>query len=137
MYKDILLVERLLYHQRYLFSLLESYARYDWRVMAPNMHCNLFLIRHFVHTYTHNSKTTISYVDLVHIEWLLYDQRGIFSVLELDARYHWQVMAANTHCSLLLISNLCILTRIIWKLQVIHGCSAYRTTALLLEIFLV
>ena len=35
------------------------------------------------------------------------------------------------------INHLCILTRITWKLQVVHGHSAYRTTALLLGTFLV
>ena len=40
----VLPIEQLLYYQRYLFSGLELhvYVRYDWWVMAPNMHCNSF-----------------------------------------------------------------------------------------------
>ena len=58
------------------------------------------------------------------------------TVLELDVRYNWHVMALNKHRSVLPISHLCILTCIACKLKVIYGCSAYRTTALLLEMFL-
>ena len=43
---------------RYLFSCLDLYARYDWRVMDTNMHRKHFLMGHFVHNYTRNSKTT-------------------------------------------------------------------------------
>ena len=60
-----------------------------------------------------------------------------FSVLELDERYKWRVMAPNMHCSLFPISHLCILTHITWKLQVIYGCSVYRTTATLSKTFFV
>ena len=45
----------LLYYQRYLFSGLEQYARYNQWVISPNKHHNLILI-HFVCTYIHNSK---------------------------------------------------------------------------------
>ena len=47
-----------LYYWRCLFPGLELYARYNWWVMASSMHFNLFPLRHFVHAYTHNSKTT-------------------------------------------------------------------------------
>ena len=73
-------------------------------------------------------------MNIVHIERLLYCQRCLSSVLELDARCDWQVMAPNTHHSFFLISHLCILTCL--KLQVIHGCSSYRMTVLLLKTFL-
>ena len=33
-----------------------------------------------------------SCMDVVHMEWLLYNQRCLFSSLELDVRYKWQVM---------------------------------------------
>ena len=56
--KDVLPIEQLLYYQRYLFSRIELYVRYSHWVMAPNTHRNFFPIRHFVHTYTHSSKTT-------------------------------------------------------------------------------
>ena len=48
-YKNALPIEQLLYYRRYLFSGLELYERYDWRVIDPNTHCNHFLILHFVH----------------------------------------------------------------------------------------
>ena len=53
-YKD----DCILYYGRYLFSWLELYARYNWRVMDQNKHRNQFPTQHFVRTYTHNSKTT-------------------------------------------------------------------------------
>ena len=62
------------------------------------------------------------------------------SVLELDVRYDWQVMVPNLHHSYFLISHLCVLTCITWKLQVIYGLygrSAYWTTAILSETFIV
>ena len=79
------------------------------------------------------------YMAILHVEWLLYYQRCLYSVLELNMRYNWWVMAPNTHCSLFLISHLCVLLHICWKQQVIHvyGCSAYQTTALLSKTFLV
>ena len=57
-YKDVIPIELLLYYRRYLFSWLELYVSYYLRVMDQNTHCNHFLVRHFVCTYTHNSKTT-------------------------------------------------------------------------------
>ena len=58
LYNDAVPDKRLLYYRRFLFSGLELYARYNRRLMDPDMHRNLFMIRHFVPTYTHNSKTT-------------------------------------------------------------------------------
>ena len=74
---------------------------------------------------------------VLHIEWLLHYRRGLFSVLEQDVRYNWWVRAPDMHHSLFRISHLCVLTCIAWKLQVIHGCCAYWTTALLLKTFFV
>ena len=59
------------------------------------------------------------------------------SVLELDARYELWVMIPNMHHSLCPINHLCIVTCIMWKLEVICGRSAYRTTAILSETFFV
>ena len=78
-----------------------------------------------------------SYTDVIHIEWLLYSRRCLFSVLELDVRHDWWVMAPSTHCSFFLISHLCVLTHITRKLQVMYGRSAYQMTVLLSETFLV
>ena len=77
---------------------------------------------------------------VLHIEWLLYYSRCLFSVLEMDSRYKWWVTSPNTHCSLLLINHFYaynVLTRITWKLQVVCKCSAYRTTGILSETFFV
>ena len=64
-------------------------------------------------------------MDILHIELLLYYWRCPVSVLELDARYDWQVMALNTHHSLFPISNLCVLICITWKLLVEYELLAY------------
>ena len=48
------------------------------------------------------------YADILHIEWLLYYRKCLFSVLELDARYEWRVTPPNTHRSLFLISHFCV-----------------------------
>ena len=45
----------------------------------------------------------------LHSAWLFCHQRFLFSVLELGARYDWQIMAPSTHCSVFSISTLCIL----------------------------
>ena len=74
---------------------------------------------------------------VVHIEQLFNYQRCQFSMLELNARYDWQVEAPNTHHSLFPISLLCVLTCLTWKLQDMYGHSAHRMTAKLLDAFLV
>ena len=70
-------------------------------------------------------------MDFIRIKWLL------FSVLHLNARFEELVMAPNLYHSLFPISYLCLLTCITWKLQVMHGHSAYWMTALLSETFFV
>ena len=76
-------------------------------------------------------------MDIVHIEWLPHYRWCLFSVLELDAIYNWQVTAPNTHCSVPPTSHLCVLTGITWKLKDIYRCCAYWTTALLQKILFV
>ena len=103
--------------------------------MGPNTYHNHFPIQHFVRTCTRNSK-----MDVLHIEWLRYYQRCLFSVLELDARYEWLITSPNTHRSLFPIGHFCVysvLKDITWKLQVICGGSAYRTTVILSQTFFV
>ena len=58
-------------------------------------------------------------------------------MLEQDVRCNWQVMPLNMHRSVFPISYLCLITCIIWKLQVVYVCSTYQKTALLSETFLV
>ena len=62
LYKGTLPIERLLYYQGYLFYELELYVRYDRWVLDLNTHHNNFLIRHFVCTYTRNSKLQVIHV---------------------------------------------------------------------------
>ena len=88
--------------------------------MDPNTYHNPSPIRCFVRTYMIALTEMLSKMSI--------------SVLELDARYNWR---ASMHCSPFLTSDLCVLTCITWKLQVIYGHSVYRTTALILETFLV
>ena len=57
-YKDALPIKQLLYYQRYLFTGLEMYARYNWQTVDPNTHRYLFLRRNIVRPYTDNSTTT-------------------------------------------------------------------------------
>ena len=48
--------KQLLYCQRLFFSWLELHASDGHGVMVPNTYSKLFSIRHFVRTYTRNSK---------------------------------------------------------------------------------
>ena len=80
LYTDILHIERVFYYQRWLFSVLELDVRYDCWVMAPNMHCSVFLISHScILTITTKLENYRSYMDAQHIEWLLYYQRNSLS----------------------------------------------------------
>ena len=118
-----------------VFTWLELSARYDQRVINPNTENNHFPIHHFVRTYTRNSKTTGHM-----LTFLLYYRRCLFSVWGVDARYWWWGMPPNVHHSLFSISHSCVhsaLRRITWKLQVICGHAAYRTTPILSETFFV
>ena len=86
------------------------------------------------------------YVDILHIERLLYSQTCLFSVLELDARYDLRVMAPNTH-----LTSVCPISRcaylnaymhisthkrlyiawelqVIWTLSVSNDCSTIGDT---------
>ena len=49
-----------------------------------------------------------SYADVLHIEWLFYYHRCLFSVLELDVRYEWRVTPPSMHRSLFTISHFCV-----------------------------
>ena len=90
----------LLYYQRYLFPWLELNVRYDGWVMDLKMHRNHFLIWHVLHTYTCTCNLRLQVVwEHLHIESLLYYLRCLFSMLELDLRYDWQVTPPNMHCS--------------------------------------
>ena len=112
------------------------------RVMVSNMHCNHSPVCHLVRNYTLNLKNT------GHM-WTFYISNDccsysscLFSLSELDVWYEWQVtcMPPNMHQSLFLITHFgvySVLRHIAWKFQVICGRSAYRTTAILSEMFFV
>ena len=81
-----------------------------------------------------------SYADVLHIQWLLYYRRCLFSVLELDARYQWRGTLPNTHRSLFPISHCRVysaIRHITWKLQVVCASFKYWTTAIVSEKFFV
>ena len=85
-------------------------------------------------------KLYILYLDVLHIQLMLYYRRCIFSVLELDSRYNWRVTLQNTHCNLFPIGHFyeySVHRPTTWKLRVVLECSAYRTTAIVSETFLV
>ena len=54
---------------------------------------------------TLNLKTTGRIWTFQHMEQLHYYWRCVLSVLELDARYDWQVMAPNMHSSVFLLNH--------------------------------
>ena len=68
-----------------------------------------------------------SYKDILPIELLLYYRRCILWARA--RRYACWVMDPNTHCVLFRYNILCVLMFITWKLQVVYGCTTYRTTA--------
>ena len=112
-YKDVLPIKRLLYYWRYLFSGLELYVRYDLLVIDPKTHHNHYFRYYIlcVHTLI-IKKLQVVYRRSILIERVLYYQSCLFSMLELNVRYRWPVMAPNTHHSLFLISDLCALHEI-------------------------
>ena len=95
---DILHIKWLLYYQRYLLSALELNARYEWWVMAPEMHCNLFLISHLC-VLTRITWNFRSYVNVQHIKRLLYYRRHFLYSLELHERSDWRAMFPDMYQS--------------------------------------
>ena len=102
-----LYIERLLYPRRHLFSWLDLYAKYDRRVMNSNTEGNHLSFRYNILCVV-TLENYRSFTDVLNIEWLLYTQRCLFSVLELDARYEWRGTTPNTHRSLFPISHFCV-----------------------------
>ena len=111
-------------------------ASYGSKHVSQPLSNTTFCAYMYLHSQLKNDR---SYMEILHSAGLLCYWRCLFSVLDLDGRYDWRVMAPSMHCSLFPTSNLCVLTNITWKLQVIHvyGHSAYRTTTLLSKTFLV
>ena len=90
-------------------------------------------ICHFVCTYAHNSKTKGRIRMLYLSNDCIYYRRYLFTGLEMYARYDRWIMDPNMHRNHFLIQNFVCTTHITWKLQVVHRCSTYWMTALLLE----
>ena len=107
-----------------------------------NMHHNLFPIQNFVHTYTCNSKTTLYrlYMDVLHIEWLVYYRRCLFFV---RAGCEWQMARYGSKHTSQSLSNKPFVHTYTQNLKTsghtvyMYGCSAYQMTAILLETFFV
>ena len=87
----------------YFLHGLELDARYKWWVMPPNMHRSVLLISHLCMC-TWNLR---SYVDIQHIEWLLYYQRHSLCGLEFHERSDWRATAPDTH-QLFSYTTLCV-----------------------------
>ena len=121
------------YYQTYLFTGSELYSRYDKRVMDLNTYRNLFQIRHFVRTYNHNLKTP----GCICMFYILHDCFTIGDVFFcVKAGCEIQLASYGSNHILHSISDkqfACIT----WTLQVTYGHSAYWTTTLLSETFLV
>ena len=69
-------------------------------------------------------------MEVLHVQWLHYYWRCLFSVLNQDMRYHWRVLTPWTRCSLFRISHLSVLTHITWKLAGCIWTSANQMTAI-------
>ena len=87
-------------------------------------------------TYTCNSKLQDIYERCIHWMTALLSEISIFCV---RAGCEIRLMTYGSKHSLqfLLISHLCVLTCITWKLHVVYGHSAYQMTALPSDTFLV
>ena len=84
----------------------------------------------FVRAYTRNSKTR-GRIQTLYLSNNCSTIEDAYFLLQLDARYDWQVMAPNTHHSFLFpVGHLFVLTRMT------HECSEYQTTTLLSSTFL-
>ena len=85
MYADVLHILPLLYYRRCLFSVLELDVRYKWSLMPSKMYRSLFLVSHFsvYSILRHVTLKLMSYVDVQHIERLLYYQRYYLWCLDL------------------------------------------------------
>ena len=97
LYKDVLHSEWLLENWKWLFSVLELNARYDWRVVAPHTQHSLFQLLIFC-TYTNKLKT-IGHIWTFSTEWLFYYLTHSLWGLELHERSEWRVMAPDMHRS--------------------------------------
>ena len=132
-------MEQLLCYRRYLFFCLELYTRYNWWLMGPNTQCNPFSIRHSVLTYTRNLKTTdcmqtfyisnnCSTIGDIYVcvrarcEIRMVSYTSKHAMQSLSDKPFLRIQCTKTHNS---------------KLQILCGCSSYRTTAILSETFFV
>ena len=106
--------------------------------MDPNTHCKHFLKDILCIVDTHNSKTT-GCMPTFYISRLLYYRRCLFLcqswMQDMNGKLRLQAHITVFAISHLYVYN--VLRHITWKLQVICGRSAYRTTAILSEAFFV
>ena len=80
------------------FCLLQLDPRYDWPVVLPNTYRSVFPISQTITRITWKLK--LSYMDVLHIEWLLYYRKHSICSLDLLERSHWRVTAPHKHWSL-------------------------------------
>ena len=110
--------------------------------MAPNTHCSLFLIQHFVHTYTHNLKLQSVYGCSAYPTTALLLETFPLWFMELHEKFDWRAMAPDTHWSFFdTTCHACTTAHIyiaIWcvtthdnKTHVAYDCTTHQTMALL------
>ena len=104
--------------------------------MAPNTHCSLFLIHHFVYTYAHNLETTSHIWTFCCTYWttaLLW-----MSIFWVRTACEIRLASYGPKHALQSLSDMPFVRTYMYnlKLWVVYGHFTYQTTALLSEIFL-
>ena len=94
MYMNVVHIEQLLYCPRCLFYGLELHTRYDWWVMAQNVHHSLFPIRH-LYIVIHILENYRLFMDVLHTKRLLRCQKHSWCCLELNERFYWRTRVSR------------------------------------------
>ena len=118
----------------------------NYTVYTNDLHTRRLLLTHITVSYPYailciltriSGKLQVAYGRSVHIERQLYYRKCLFWGVRAACKIQLATFGSIHSSQFLLIQHLCVLPRISWKLLVICGGSAYWTTALLSEIFLV
>ena len=108
LYKDILHIKWLLYYRSCLFSRLEACVLCNKRVMALNIHHSVYLITQLC-VLTHIIEIYRSYMNVLHIKWLLCYQGDSLCDLDLHEGSYWRATTANMHRFCMMQHCVCIL----------------------------
>ena len=117
----------MLYHQRFSFSGLDLHMSYNWRVTAPNTHCRLILIHHFVCTYLITCITwKLQGVYGSSMHWMTTLLQEMFLFWVRATCKHWLVCYTSKHVLQSLSDNLKTSGHI-WMLYILDNCSILET----------